>query len=167
MKRLTRILLLAAVVPLLAGLGCYTMLQHQGSPDLTSGDTYGDDSAGKDCVDCHSNTDAYHWTDPYYDWYTTSPVGWTTYAYDAHPWWNGEWYWNQKPANDSGVERNGQHAWTRSDASPLPSTPGTTVAPPSGSIPSSSTGSRDSTRTPPAPERPRPADDKRPHGWTR
>ncbi len=113
MKR-HRWFLLLLVLVLGTGLGCYTMIRH---PEAT--DFAGEEPGDKTCVDCHSDSDYSHWTDPYYtSIYGYSPSTWG--AYYAHPWWYDD-YWFVAPGGStsgSGAPTGGRNAWDRGPGAP-------------------------------------------------
>ena len=164
MSRLGFLLLLAFALAAVAGFGCYTMVRHPGPEDVSF-----NDSAGKTCLDCHADTDYYHWTDPYYTaFYNDAPGTWG--AYYAHPWWYNEYWYRVPGASRDSTIVGGRHAWDRGPTIvPIPPVAGSTVV---------SSGTRGSVSTPNdtsnAPKRESPPDrekskddNKRRNAWGR
>ncbi len=113
MRRLGLILLLISALALGTGLGCYTMIRHPDTGDLTGEEP----SDGKSCLDCHSDADAYHWTDPYYtSLYGYYPSTWG--AYYAHPWWYGANWYTPSDHGNAPAEIGGRNAWDRGPGAP-------------------------------------------------
>ena len=87
-----RTLAALAIALALAGAGCYTVLRHPATGDLT--DDYGE---AKSCADCHADADLYHYTDAYgMDWYQYYPTPWARYY--QSPWWYEDYWYYTPPA---------------------------------------------------------------------
>lgn len=173
MTRLLMLALLAFVLATGAGFGCYTMIRHP-QTDMTSGDAVED----RTCMDCHSDADYSHWTDPYYtSFYSFYPSTWGSYY--LHPWWSDR-YWGPggPPSNGEPVEQGGRHAWDRGPGSvtlppgsgDVPSIGGHTAPIPGGGGPRPAAADTSRARrqdTEKAKEREKQKDQEKRHGWRR
>jgi hypothetical protein len=107
MKSIHPVLILLTIALFVAG-GCYTVLRHPSTYDMT--DDYGD----KACADCHADADLYHYTEAYGgSWYLHYPAPWAFYY--QSPWWYGDyWYYDpDTPGAPYPVELGGRHLWNR------------------------------------------------------
>lgn len=115
--KLLAILLVAAIF---AGAGCYTVLRHPQTYDLT-GEYY----EQKSCADCHADADLYHYTERYGSgWYEYYPAPWAVYY--QSPWWYEDyWYYTPDPNHLGSPPVTGDRTpWSRQigpGSDPLPS----------------------------------------------
>jgi hypothetical protein len=163
MRRLGLILILASALALGTGFGCYTMVRHPDTGDLTT-EHYSD---GQSCSDCHAESDASNWTDPYYtSLYGYYPSTWG--AYYAHPWWYDSG-WGTAPGPDGGTTViSGRNAWDRGPGAPSgyhPASGGTGTAIGAPSSGSASSTPADSSKTEKPKEKPK--EDSKRRLWRR
>jgi hypothetical protein len=119
MKRLSALLLAAAVLSVGTLLGCYTMFGHPAVPDYGYSDEYVD--TDKTCSDCHAESGFYHWSDPYYSSsYYAYPAPWAVF-YGQTGWYNPHVH-HPGAGNDDEYglpqEVGGRHAWDRGPGAP-------------------------------------------------
>ena len=175
-----------ALVALLTGMGCYTMLRH---PALTDSDeeisaesSDSTDLGDASCSSCHADPSGYHWSEQYYRrfyGYYHSP--WTNYY--ARPWWRSDWHDQDarhggsgsthstvttpaQPAVAAPAQRN---AWERGSAPFIPSVSGTAPSSPTVETPQPTTKEEPSppdTASKPAPPPPSEPETNR-NAWRR
>ncbi len=149
-SRLSLLLILLLVGGSLAA-GCYTVLRHPEAEDLVASET----GSRKACADCHVGSGFYH--DAFDPWFYGFGGYWDFPGYGDYyfrPWWYRDfWYYDSDPHAVSGtpVETGGRHMWGgggRREIQPgtTPLVPGSGaqgsgVAAPSGSSPTSGSGS--------------------------
>lgn len=111
MRRLPA-LWMAMTLAAIAGAGCYTVLRHPESLELTEVDLH-----DRACADCHVDSDLYHYVDEGWGgWYVLYPEPWRQYY--QSPWWYEDYwqvpYYPQAPSVP--VERGERHLWERRTA---------------------------------------------------
>ncbi len=138
------------VLAVTAGGGCYTVLRHPTSIDITQEQQ--DEAQGpRTCSDCHADADLYHYSRSYdLGWYEYYPAPWAVY-YESPWWYDNYWYYPpQSQGPGAAAETRGRHMWSRGTGG------GPGFLPPQGDQNTSPSGSVTS------PDKPKPQDGDKP-----
>jgi hypothetical protein len=145
---------------LTATFGCYTMIRHPAT------ETDLDQTQDPTCADCHANSDAYHWTDPYYtSFYGFYSSPWQSYY--AQPWWHEDWWGSSPMPPDGSAPVTGQRtAWDRGPGAPSQNPLGGSAYTPTGGSPAAA--SQDTSRAAkPTPAKERKKAEPKRNAWKR
>lgn len=110
MVRLYPLLALLVVIAL-AGAGCYTVLRHPATYDLSQDQHYDGQRA---CADCHADVELFDYVTAHgASWYRYYPDSWAVYY--QSPWWYDDyWYYAPDPSNPPPAEVTGERTlWGR------------------------------------------------------